>query len=216
MQRVGSSLRSLSPSLRSHRTQKRKTGESNRETALTFGSLTLSLISTTSQWGQKHVGWFLCLSLRLSGGNQGASRWSVGEADGEWILDRRGDNFVFSSVLLLLISSSWLSSMAWSWSLLCLCIVVVVISRMNLGLAGMEFVHLSSLYFTKFKFCMLVGTVESRQADLSMNLALTGAREKVIDYSAPYIGSCLPLCLCVWRSSGTTLLPIKNRPLLLY
>ena len=36
---------------------------------------------------------------------------------------------------------------------------------------------------------MLVGTVENRQADLSMNLALTGAREKVIDYSAPYIGS---------------------------
>ena len=48
-QRVGSSLRSLSPSLRSHRTQKRKTGESSRETALIFASLTLLLISTTSQ-----------------------------------------------------------------------------------------------------------------------------------------------------------------------
>ena len=53
------------------------------------------------------------------------------------------------------------------------------------------------LDFTKLKFCMLVGTVENRQADLSMNLALTGAREKVIDYSAPYIGSYLRLCLCV-------------------
>ena len=66
---------------------------------------------------------------------------------------------------------------------------------MNLGLAGMEFVHLSFLYFTKLNFFMLVGTVESRQADLSMNLALTGAREKVVDYSAAYIGLCLCLCL---------------------
>ena len=35
---------------------------------------------------------------------------------------------------------------------------------------------------------MLVGTVAKREADLSMNLALTGAREKVIDYSVAYIG----------------------------
>ena len=68
---------------------------------------------------------------------------------------------------------------------------------MNLGLAGMKFVHLSSLYFTKLNFFMLVGTVESRQADLSMNLALTGAREKVVDYSAAYIGLCLCLCHCL-------------------
>merc|ERR1711974_421098 len=33
----------------------------------------------------------------------------------------------------------------------------------------------------------VVGTVVKREADLSMNLALTGAREKVIDYSVAYI-----------------------------
>ena len=35
---------------------------------------------------------------------------------------------------------------------------------------------------------MLVGAVEKREADLSMNLALTGAREKVVDFSVAYIG----------------------------
>ena len=45
--------------------------------------------------------------------------------------------------------------------------------------------------------------MEKRRADLSMNLALTGAREKVVDYSVAYIGQsrhshCLSFCL--WRT----------------
>ena len=48
---------------------------------------------------------------------------------------------------------------------------------------------------------MLVGAVEKRQADLSMNLALTGAREKVVDYSVAYIGWCHHcLCLCLFSN----------------
>ena len=35
--------------------------------------------------------------------------------------------------------------------------------------------------------------MEKREADLSMNLALTGAREKVVDYSVAYIGWSLSL-----------------------
>ena len=108
---------------------------------------------------------------------------------------------IFVVALALTLSWSLLSALQLSLS------VTFAFTKLSLSVAFL---------FTKLKCCMLVGTVENRQADLSMNLALTGAREKVIDYSAPYIGSCLRLCLCVWRSSGTTLLPIKNRPLSLY
>ena len=37
--------------------------------------------------------------------------------------------------------------------------------------------------------------MEKREADLSMNLALTGAREKVVDYSVAYIGWSLSFSL---------------------
>ena len=47
---------------------------------------------------------------------------------------------------------------------------------------------LFSKLFALYNSCLLVGTVEKRKADLSMNLALTGAREKVVDYSVAYIG----------------------------
>ena len=47
---------------------------------------------------------------------------------------------------------------------------------------------LFSKLFAFYNFCLKVGTVEKREADLSMNLALTGAREKVVDYSVAYIG----------------------------
>ena len=47
---------------------------------------------------------------------------------------------------------------------------------------------LFSKLFAFYNFCLLVGTVEKKEADLSMNLALTGAREKVVDYSVAYIG----------------------------
>ena len=48
--------------------------------------------------------------------------------------------------------------------------------------------HITNFDPTDSPFFMLVGTVVKREADLSMNLALTGAREKVIDYSVAYIG----------------------------
>ena len=58
------------------------------------------------------------------------------------------------------------------FSKLSFCVVAILLSKL----------------FAFCYFCLLVGTVEKREADLSMNLALTGAREKVVDYSVAYIG----------------------------
>ena len=43
-------------------------------------------------------------------------------------------------------------------------------------------------HYHQLKFYILVGTLAKREADFSMNLALTGERERVIDYSVAYMG----------------------------
>ena len=59
--------------------------------------------------------------------------------------------------------------------------------------------------------------MEKRGADLSMNLALTGAREKVVDYSVAYIGQSHRLhCLspCFWsKIEGTQVCNPPDDPL---
>ena len=91
---VGLWLQSPLHSLLSHRTQRRRMGKSNPKTALTFESLTPLPNSTTSQW-ECNIGRYVHLNgnkIWVSGESCWAIRWSVGEADGEWVLDWSGAN----------------------------------------------------------------------------------------------------------------------------
>ena len=55
--------------------------------------------------------------------------------------------------------------------------------------------------------------MEKRGADLSMNLALTGAREKVVDYSVAYIGqSRHSHCLSLWLQRTRGGVQVFNPP----